>query len=123
MGQVLHRSATTTQAVRRAIQYSHESMRALALRHGINPKTVAKWRKRCSVADLPRRIESAPFHGAFSRTGSHHRCLSSAHCAGAGRLPLCAPGTIPQLTIQTTNFRNHTPKEALHKSAGRVGIA
>jgi transposase InsO family protein len=25
----------------------------LALRHGINPKTVAKWRKRCSVADLP----------------------------------------------------------------------
>jgi transposase InsO family protein len=26
-------------------------MRALARRHGINPKTVAKWRKRCSVSD------------------------------------------------------------------------
>src|ERR1035441_1263857 len=51
MGQVLHRSATTTEAVRRAIQHSQESMRALARRHGINPKTVAKWRQRESTAD------------------------------------------------------------------------
>ena len=51
MGQVLHRSATTTEAVRRAIQHSQESLRALARRHGINPKTVAKWRKHCSVSD------------------------------------------------------------------------
>ena len=53
MGQVLHRGATTTEAVRRAIQHSQESLRTLARRHGINPKTVAKWRKRCSVNDLP----------------------------------------------------------------------
>jgi transposase-like protein len=53
MGQVLHRGATTTEAIRRAIQRSQESLRSLAHRHGINPKTVAKWRKRCSVADLP----------------------------------------------------------------------
>jgi transposase InsO family protein len=53
MGQVLHGSATTTEAVRRAIQHSQESLRVLAKRHGINPKTVAKWRKRSSVADLP----------------------------------------------------------------------
>ena len=53
MGQVLHRGATTTEAVRRSIQHSQESLRTLARRHGINPKTVAKWRKRCSVADLP----------------------------------------------------------------------
>jgi len=59
MGQVLHRGATTTEAVRRAIQHSQESLRTLARRHGINPKTVAKWRKRCSVADL--------------RTGPTHR--------------------------------------------------
>src|ERR1700684_4477965 len=51
MGQVLHRSTTTTEAVRRAIQHSQESMRALARRHGINPKTVAKWKKRESIAD------------------------------------------------------------------------
>src|SRR5580698_190358 len=40
-------------AICRAIQHSQESLRALARKHGINPKTVAKWRKRCSVADLP----------------------------------------------------------------------
>jgi len=40
MGQGLHRSATTTEAIRRAIQQSQESMRALARRPGINPKTV-----------------------------------------------------------------------------------
>ena len=53
MGQVLHGSATTTEAVRRAIQHSQESLRALAKRYGINQKTVAKWKKRGSVADLP----------------------------------------------------------------------
>ena len=53
MGQILHGSATTTEAIRRAIQNSEESLRALAGRYGINQKTVAKWRKRTSVADLP----------------------------------------------------------------------
>ncbi len=53
MGQVLHGSATTTEAVRRAIQNSQESLRALATRHGINQKTVAQWKKRTSAADLP----------------------------------------------------------------------
>jgi hypothetical protein len=53
MGQVLHGSATTTEAIRRAIQHSQASLRALALRYGINPKTVAKWKKRGSVTDLP----------------------------------------------------------------------
>ncbi|MGO7205680.1 IS481 family transposase, partial [Rhizobium ruizarguesonis] len=52
MGQLLHGSATTTEAVRRAIQHSQESLRALSKRYGINQKTVAKWRKRSSVADL-----------------------------------------------------------------------
>lgn len=51
MGQVLHRSATTTEAIRRAIQHSQESLRSLARRHGVNPKTVAKWKKRSSTAD------------------------------------------------------------------------
>ena len=53
MGQVLHGSARTTAAVRRAIQHSQESLRGLAKRYGINQKTVAKWKKRCSTADLP----------------------------------------------------------------------
>ena len=53
MGQVLHGSATTTEAVRRAIQNSQASLRALAKHYGINQKTVAKWKKREAVADLP----------------------------------------------------------------------
>jgi len=53
MGQVLHGSARTTAAVRRALQRSEESVRALAKRYGISPTTVQKWRKRTSVADLP----------------------------------------------------------------------
>jgi transposase InsO family protein len=53
MGQVLHASATTTEAVRRAIQHSQASLRELAKHYGINPKTVAKWKRRTSVSDLP----------------------------------------------------------------------
>lgn len=53
MGQVLHGSATTTEAVRRAIQGSQESLRALAKRYSINPKTVAKWRGRNATLDRP----------------------------------------------------------------------
>src|SRR5215470_6986384 len=53
MGQILHGCATTTEAVRRAIQNSQESLRALAKRYGINQKTVAKWKQRETAADLP----------------------------------------------------------------------
>ncbi len=51
MGQILHGDATTTEAIRRAIQYSQESLMWLARRYDINPKTVAKWRKRTTVSD------------------------------------------------------------------------
>ena len=67
MGQLPHGSARTTEAVRRAIQHSQESLRALAKRHGINQscaaadapgehrtrETVARWRRRTAVKDLP----------------------------------------------------------------------
>jgi hypothetical protein len=52
MGQILYGSATTIEAVRRAIQHSQESLRALAKRYGVNPKTIAKWKSRKSVSDL-----------------------------------------------------------------------
>ena len=53
MGQLLHGSARTTAAVRRAIQQSQESLNKLAQRYAINPKTVAKWKKRTFVHDAP----------------------------------------------------------------------
>jgi len=51
MGQLLHGSATTTEAVRRAIQARQERVRAAAKRFGISPTTVQKWRKRQTTAD------------------------------------------------------------------------
>src|SRR5437016_11628775 len=51
MGQVLHGSATTTHALRAAIQRSKASLQALSERYGINPKTVAKWRKRTTLEE------------------------------------------------------------------------
>jgi transposase InsO family protein len=53
MGQLLHGSARTTAAVRRAIQPSQESIAKLAKRYDLNPKTVAKWKNRSHVTDAP----------------------------------------------------------------------
>lgn len=53
MGRALHGSATTTHAVRAAMQRSQASIAELSRTCGLNPKTVAKWRKRTSVADAP----------------------------------------------------------------------
>ena len=50
MGQVLHGSATTTEAVRRAIPLRKESVRSLAKRYGVSSTTMQKWRKRRSTA-------------------------------------------------------------------------
>ncbi len=111
MGQVLHGSATTTEAFRRAIQHSQESVRTLAKRHGINPKTVAKWRKRSSVADKPTgpkeprstvlTVEEEAVVVAFRR----HTLLPLDDC----RYPLQA--TIPHLT-----------RSSLHRCLQRHGI-
>jgi transposase InsO family protein len=112
MGQVLHGSATTTEAVRRAIQGSQESLRALAKRYGINPKTVAKWRKRSTTSDRPtgpreRRssvlsVEDEAIIVAFRR----HTLLPLDDCLYA------LQATIPHLT-----------RSSLHRCLQRHGIA
>ncbi|KZL18644.1 Integrase core domain protein [Pseudovibrio axinellae] len=53
MGQLLHGSATTTHAVRAAIQRSQATITELSKQYDLNPKTVMKWRSRASVEDLP----------------------------------------------------------------------
>ena len=53
MGQILHGCARTTEAVRREIQNSKESIKALIERLGLNYKTVSKWRHRDFVLDMP----------------------------------------------------------------------
>jgi hypothetical protein len=46
-----HSCATTTPRVRRAIQASEETNIVLAKRHGVNRKTIAKWKAREFVSD------------------------------------------------------------------------
>src|SRR3982751_5996413 len=112
MGQVLHGSARTTAAVRRAIQNSQESLRVLARRHGINPKTVAKWKKRTSAADQPTgpkqpkstvlSVEEEAIIVAFRR----HTLLPLDDCLYA------LQATIPHLT-----------RSSLHRCLQRHGIS
>jgi transposase InsO family protein len=112
MAQILHGSATTTEAVRRAIQHSQESLRALAKRYGINQKTVAKWKRRTSVADIPTgpkdakstvlSIEEEAVVVAFRR----HTLLPLDDCLYARQ------ATIPHLT-----------RSSLHRCLQRHGIS
>src|ERR1700757_483181 len=112
MGQILHGCATTTAAVRRAIQNSQESLRALAKRYGINQKTAAKWKQRETVADLPTgpkeakstilSIEEEAIIVAFRR----HTLLPLDDCLYA------LQATIPHLT-----------RSSLHRCLERHGIS
>jgi len=112
MGQVLHGSARTTEAVRRTIQHSQESIRTLAGRYGINPKTVAKWKRRTATADAPMgpkapsstvlSVEEEAIIVAFRR----HTLLPLDDCLYA------LQATIPQLT-----------RSSLHRCLQRHGIS
>ena len=112
MGQVLHGSARTTEAIRRAIQHSEASLRALSKRYGINQKTVAKWKRRTSVADVrtgPKEarstvlsIEDEAVVVAFRR----HTLLPLDDCLYA------LQATIPHLT-----------RSSLHRCLRRHGIS
>ena len=112
MGQVLHGSATTTEAIRRAIQHSQASLRALANRYGINQKTVAKWKNRTSVADVPtgpkepRSTVLAPDEEAVVVAFRRHTLLPLDDCLYA------LQPTIPHLT-----------RSSLHRCLQRHGIS
>ena len=112
MGQVLHGSATMTEAVRRAIQHSQESLRALAKRHGVNPKTIAKWKARKSVSDLrtgpkePRSTVLSAEEEAVVVAFRRHALLPLDDCLYA------LQPTIPHLT-----------RSSLHRCLQRHGIS
>ena len=111
MGQVLHGSATTTEAVRRAMQLRQESVRALAKRFGVSPTTVQKWRKRSTTADAkmgPKEARSTvltPDEEAIVVAFRRHTLLPLDDCL-YGLQP-----TIPHLT-----------RSALHRCLQRHGI-
>jgi transposase len=112
MGQILHRSAKTTASVRRAIQDSQESLRSLAKRHGVNQKTVIKWKRRTSVEDIPTGPKDAKStvlsleQEAIIVTFRQHTLLPLDDCLYA------LQETIPELT-----------RSSLHRCLQRHGIS
>jgi hypothetical protein len=86
------------------IQNSQESLTALSKRCGINPKTVAKWKKRGSVTDLPtdpKEPKSASF--AIIVAFRKHTLLPLDDCLYA------LQATIPRLTRSSLHccFQRH----------------
>ena len=112
MGQVRHGSATTTHAIRAAIQRSQASLAQLSRELGINPKTVAKWRKRVTVEDLktgpkePRSTTLTEVEEAMVVAFRRHTLLPLDDCLYA------LQPTIPNLT-----------RSALHRCLQRHGIS
>src|SRR6202522_2354620 len=119
MGQILHGSATTTEAVRRAIQQSQESLRGLAKRYGVNPKTVAKWKARTSVSDLPtgpREPRSTVL--SVEEEAVRRRRLPKAYAVAARRLPLRLAADHPASDALVPSSVSATPWD-LPVAAGR----
>jgi transposase InsO family protein len=112
MGQVLHGSATTTEAIRRAIQARQESVRAAAKRYGVSPTTVQKWRRRQTTADArmgprePRSTVLTPEEEAVIVAFRRHTLLPLDDCLYA------LQPTIP-----------HLRRSSLHRCFQRHGIA
>jgi transposase InsO family protein len=111
MGQLLHGSARTTAAIRRRIQRSQESLQALAKRHNINPKTVAKWRKRATTTDAP----MGPKPASTVRTGEQEAIAVAFR--QHPRLPLDDCLYALQETIP------HLSRSALHRCFQRPGVS
>ena len=109
MGQVLHGCATTTHAVRAAIQRSKAPIAELALRHGLNRKTVMKWRARGSVQDAPMGPKAArstvltPQEEAMAVAFRRHTLLALDDCLYA------LQASIPHLTRSSLHrlFQRH----------------
>src|SRR6202453_2124555 len=119
MGQILHGSATTTEAVRRAIHHSQESLRGLAKRYGVNPKTVAKWKARTSVSDLPtgpREPRSTVL--SVEEEAVRRRCFPKAYAVAARRLPLRLAADHPASDALVPSSVSATPWD-LPVAAGR----
>ena len=112
MGQIRHGSATTTHAVRSAIQRSQASLAALSRELGINPKTVAKWRKRTTVDDL-KTGPKAPHSTTLTEAEEAMVVAFRRHTL----LPLDDCLHAPQPAIP------HLTRSALHRSLQRHGIS
>ena len=109
MGQVVHGCATTAGAIRRAMQRSEASVRALARRHGIRATTVQGWRKRDTAGNArmgPGQISSSvlTIEQDATVTAVRRHTLPPLHdCLHAGQ------ATIPGLTRPSLHRCRQSP--------------
>jgi transposase InsO family protein len=109
MGQLLHGCAATTHAVRAAIQRSQASIAELSRTYGLNPKTVAKWKKRDGVGDVamgpkePRSTVLSKAEEALAVAFRRHTLLPLDDCL------YTLQATIPHLTRSSLHrlFQRH----------------
>jgi len=83
MGQVLHGSATTTEAIRRAIQNSEESLRALSKRLWDQPEDGGQMEEAGIVGRPADRAERTALDDTFNGGGSRYCRLPQAHVAAS----------------------------------------
>src|SRR3954468_25082842 len=72
----LHGSARTTPRARAELQAAQGATSALAARYGLNPRTVARWRRRTTTADRP-----------MGPSRPRSSALTEAEAAGVPELP------------------------------------
>lgn len=129
----MHGCARTTPEIRAAIQSSAESVRTLARRYGVNPKTVLKWRRRMSVADAPmgpkvrRSTVLTPAEEAMCVGFRKHAHLPLDDCLYAlqPRIPHLTRSSLHRLyrrhgisRLPATAARTHSGE---HPNTGRIG--
>jgi len=102
----------TTAALRRAIQQSSDSIRTLARRYDINPKTVAKWRRRASTDDL----KTGPKEARSS-------VLTVGEEAAIVGLRLHMPLPLPDCLNVLQPTIPHLTRSSLHRCLQRHGVS
>lgn len=98
--------------VRRAIQHSPESLAKVAKRYDLNPKTVAKWKKRSHGHDAP--MGPKPCHSTVLT-------LEAEGLSVACRRPTLLPLDDCLYALQAT--LPHLTRSALHRCLQRPGIS
>ena len=112
MGQILHANARTTEAIRREIRNSQESIAKASKRFNVNPKTIVKWRKRADTKDLrmgPKKIRSTVLSEAEEEAIV---CFRQMTCLPLDDVLYSLQETIPNLT-----------RSSLHRCLKRHGCS
>lgn len=111
MAQRLHPRARTTIAIRKEIARSSESVRELAKRFDVNPKTIVKWKRRESPADAP-----------MGRPIGSIRSLSERDEGWINAHRLTCGGSLDDCFLHLKKKIPHLTRSSLQRCLNRLGI-